>query len=104
MQVKSGHVKSGDIRDLRGTVEREEAAMGVFITFEEPTERMNEEARKAGFYQSEGWDQNYRRIQILTIEELLHGAEIKMPPQYGTFKEAQRVRMQGPEHPQLDLA
>jgi hypothetical protein len=23
--------------------------------------------------------------------------------QYGTFKEAQRVRMQGPEHPQLDL-
>jgi hypothetical protein len=43
------------------------------------------------------------KIQILTIEELLHGAEIKMPPQYGTFKEAQRVRLQGPEHPQLDL-
>jgi hypothetical protein len=31
------------------------------------------------------------------------GAEIKMPPQYGTFKEAQRVRMQGTEHPQLEL-
>ena len=24
-------------------------------------------------------------------------------PKYGTFKEAQRVRVQGPEHPQLEL-
>jgi hypothetical protein len=24
-------------------------------------------------------------IQILTIKELLHGAEVKMPPQFGTF-------------------
>ena len=28
------HVKSGDIRDLKGTVEREQAAIGVFITLE----------------------------------------------------------------------
>ena len=34
VQVKSGHVKSGDIRDLVGTVQREQAAMGVFITLE----------------------------------------------------------------------
>src|SRR3989440_212024 len=30
VQVKSGHVKSGDIRDLVGTVKREDAAIGVF--------------------------------------------------------------------------
>ena len=30
--------------------------------------------------------------QILTIDELLHNAEVKMPPQFGTFKQAQRVR------------
>jgi site-specific DNA-methyltransferase (adenine-specific) len=30
-------VKSGDIRDLRGTVERENAAIGVFVTVEEPS-------------------------------------------------------------------
>ena len=57
----------------------------------------------AGFYRSQGWGQDYPKIQILTIEELLHGTEIKMPPQYSTFKEVQRVRMQGLEHPQLDL-
>ena len=60
-------------------------------------------AVSAGFYHSPGWGQDYPKIQILTIEELLHGAEIKMPPQHGTFKEAQRVRMQGPEQSQLDL-
>ncbi len=103
VQVKSGKVKSGDIRDLRGTVEREDAAMGVFITLEESSRDMRTEAVSAGFYHSLGWGTDYPKIQVLTIEELLHGAEIKMPPQYGTFKEAQRVYMQGPEHPQLDL-
>ena len=103
VQVKSGKVKSGDIRDLVGTVEREKAAMGVFITLEASSRDMRTEAVSAGYYHSPGWGQDYPRIQILTIEELLHGAEVKMPPQYGTFKEAQRVRLQGPEHPQLEL-
>lgn len=93
VQVKSGKVKSGDIRDLRGTVEREEAALGVFITLEESTRDMRTEAVSAGYYHSPGWGQDYPKIQILTISELLHDAEIKMPPQYGTFKEAQRARL-----------
>ena len=37
VQVKSGHVNAGDIRDLIGTVEQEKAALGVFITLEPPT-------------------------------------------------------------------
>jgi len=102
VQVKSGKVKSGDIRDLRGTVEREGAAMGVFITLEPSSRDMRTEAVSAGFYHSLGWGQNYQRIQIFTIEELLHNARIDMPPQYGTFKEAQRVRA-STEHPSLDL-
>ena len=32
VQVKSGKVQSGDIRDLKGALEREKAAIGVFIT------------------------------------------------------------------------
>lgn len=91
VQVKSGKVKSGDIRDLRGTVEREQAAIGVFITLEPKTSEMIKEAATAGFYHSPGWSQDYPKIQILTIDELLQGAEIKMPPAYGTFKQAQKV-------------
>ena len=37
IQVKSGHVNSGMIRDLRGVMEREDAAIGVFITLDPPT-------------------------------------------------------------------
>lgn len=103
VQVKSGKAKSGDIRDLRGTVEREDAAMGVFITLEPSSRDMRTEAVSAGYYHSPGWGQDYPRIQILTIEELLHGAGVKMPPQHGTFKEAQRVRQSAEEHLQLDL-
>ena len=36
---------------------------------------------------------DYPRIQILTIEELLKGAEIKMPQQaLATFKQAPRIK------------
>ncbi|MDX2042510.1 MAG: DNA methyltransferase [Acidobacteriota bacterium] len=90
VQVKSGKVKSGDIRDLKGTIEREKAAIGVFITLENATKDMKTEAATAGFYQSEGWGKDYPRLQILTIEELLNGAEVKMPPSAKTFKQAER--------------
>lgn len=91
VQVKSGHVKSGDIRDLVGTIESEKAAMGVFITLEPPTADMTAAALKAGFYSSPAWGRDFPRIQILTIADLLKGTEIKMPPPYGTFKQAQKV-------------
>lgn len=102
MQVKSGHVKSGDIRDLVGTVQRENAAMGVFITLEPPSRDMITEAASAGFYRSPGWGQDFPKIQILTIDQLLQGAEIRMPPAHGTFRQAQRVEAQG-EQFGLDL-
>lgn len=104
VQVKSGHAKSGDIRDLRGVVERENAAMGVFITLEQPSKPMENEALEAGFYHSPGWGKQYPRIQVLTIEALLHGAAVRMPPQHGTFREAQRVLPQEEQQPQFELA
>jgi len=104
VQVKSGHVKSGDIRDLKGTLQRENAAIGVFITLEKPSQDMTTEAVSAGFYHSSGWNKDYPRMQILTIEELLHNAEVKMPPQFGTFKQAQRVQQSDAQQPELGLS
>jgi len=102
VQVKSGHVKSGDIRDLRGTVQREQAAIGVFITLEEPSRDMITEAVSAGYYHSPGWNKDYLCIQILTINDLLHNrAEVKMPPQFGTFKQAQRVQQSDAQQAEL---
>ncbi len=69
----------------------------------QPSVVSSAKAVSAGFYHSPGWGQDYPRIQILTIEELLHGAQVKMPPQYGTFKEAQRARLSGEAHSQHDF-
>lgn len=91
VQVKSGHVKSGDIRDLIGVLDREKAAIGVFVTLEPPTADMTTEAIKAGKYHSPGWNQDYRRVQILTIEELLQGKQVHMPPTAQTFKQAPKA-------------
>jgi len=95
VQVKSGHVKSGDIRDLHGTIDREGAAMGVFVSLENPTKDMHTEADSAGFYHSPGWDRDYPKLQILTIADLLNGAEVEMPPAAITFKQAQRTQSEG---------
>lgn len=103
VQVKSGRVSVKDIRDLRGTVEREDAAMGVFITLEPSTAPMEQEAVSAGFYESEQWRRTYPKIQILTIEELLtQDKKVDMPPEWGTFKQAQRVDPQA-EQQELGL-
>ena len=92
VQVKSGHVKSGDIRDLKGTLDREKAALGVLVTLEPPTKEMDIEAVSAGYYHSPGWNQDYPRLQILTIEDLLKGAQVKMPPLTGRSSRRKRRR------------
>lgn len=50
--VKAGGVQVGQVRDLRGTLEREHAEIGVFLCFEEPTKPMLREAAEAGSYRS----------------------------------------------------
>jgi site-specific DNA-methyltransferase (adenine-specific) len=94
IQVKSGHVKSGDIRDLRGVLDREEAAIGVFITLEEPSKDMTTESVSSGYYHSDLWQKDYPRVQILTIEDLLNGKGIDMPKYVSgqTFKQAEKVK------------
>ncbi|MCC6972806.1 MAG: restriction endonuclease [Anaerolineae bacterium] len=101
IQVKGGSVKSGDVRDLVGTLEREKAEIGVFITLEAPSKPMRQEAASAGFYHSPGWDKDYPRVQILTIEDLLSGKDVEMPPPHGTFKSAKRVKQNDAEQGKL---
>ena len=80
IQVKSGHVNSAQIRDLRGVIDREGASIGVFVSLEPPTSEMSKEAISAGYYASDLYQRNYPKIQIITIEELLSGKKIDMPP------------------------
>jgi site-specific DNA-methyltransferase (adenine-specific) len=79
VSVKSGGVNRGMVSDLVGVVQREGAAMGLFVTLEEPSAPMRLEAAKAGEYFSELADRTYPKIQIVTIKDLLDGKKPQIP-------------------------
>jgi DNA modification methylase len=94
--VKAGHVTVSQLRDLRGVVEREAAAIGVLISMEEPTKPMRSEAADAGLYVG-SWGKKYPRLQLITVGELLDGRSIEMPElgsmaENVTTKRAPKVR------------
>lgn len=92
VSVKSGHVNSGMVRDLKGTIDRDKAAIGLFVTLEEPTKEMKLEADTAGLWRSAIWKRDYPRIQILTIAELLAGKKAQLPPfVLPTYQQASKI-------------
>ncbi len=100
LSVKAGHVMANHVRDLRGVVEREKAAIGVLISMEAPTKPMETEAVTAGFFESKTWGRKYPKVQLLTVADLMAGKKVEMPPikQVGaTFKKAERVKTKGGE-------
>jgi len=108
LSVKAGHTNVAHVRDLRGVVEREQAEIGVLITMQEPTQPMRSEAAGAGFYHSSVWNKDYPKLQILTVEELLKGRGIDMPPLRQvnvTFKQPPRAetRARRPSNNDLPL-
>jgi DNA modification methylase len=93
LSVKAGKLQVAHLRDLRGVVEREKAAIGVLITMQAPTQNMRTEAASAGFYQSP-WGTRHPRVQILTVQDLLDGKKIDMPPSRDlrTLKKAPKAK------------
>ncbi len=101
ISVKAGQLMAHYIRDLRGVLDREKAAIGVLISMEEASKPMHTEAFTAGFFESKTWGRKYPKIQLFTIAELLLGKKIDMPPikQVGaTFKKAERHQPKGVQY------
>ena len=104
VSVKGGEsVTRTMIADLKNTVEREKAAIGLFVTLAPPTQPMITEAASAGFYESP-LHGSFPKIQILTIEGLLDGREQPRYPDMArgahTFRQAKREE-EGTEQPKL---
>ena len=96
VSVKGGeHVGSSFIRDLKGVVEREKAAIGLFVTLTPPTKEMKKEAAASGHYESPHHGA-FPKIQILTIEGLLDRSEraqlVDMAYGGQTFKKAKEEK------------
>jgi site-specific DNA-methyltransferase (adenine-specific) len=77
VSVKAGKLHATHVRDLVGVVQREQAQIGVLISFNVPTQPMRTEAASAGFYESP-WG-NHPKIQLMTVSDLLAGKKIDMP-------------------------
>ena len=102
LSVKAGKLHAPYVRDLRGVVEREKAAIGVLLTLDEPTKAMRTEAASAGFSKSP-WGQ-HPRLQIVTVRELLDGKRLDIPPMRQTsvtYKRAPKVQSKAAEQAPL---
>ena len=103
VSVKSGGVGAAMIQQLKGAMETHGAAMGLFVTLEEPTAPMKHEAAIAGTYHSEVSGKNYPRLQILTIRELLEEHRKPELPLLvlATYQRAERVEKKAAEQREL---
>jgi DNA modification methylase len=91
LQVKSGNVSSRDIRDLHGTIAREGAAMGIFITLKSPTSAMQKEAQECGVYQHKVMGRSYPCIQIVTVKDILEdGKHLDIPLSLEVLRTAEK--------------
>ena len=99
VSVKGGeNVGASMVRDLKGTVEREKAAIGLFVTLTAPTKPMQTEAASAGHYESPHHG-GFPRIQIITIAGLLDGTQRPRWPDLSfgeqNFKKAKAEKKSG---------
>jgi DNA modification methylase len=101
IQVKGGKTGVKDVRDLRGVLDREKAAIGLLISLQPATSPMEAEAASAGFYEHKMNKQKYPRLQLRTVKELMDGKTIERPSNVAavdeTFKKAPKTKAKGDE-------
>ncbi len=80
VSVKSGHADASDVQKLKGAMERHGGSLGLFVTLDEPSRPMRQEAATAGLYHSDVSERDYPRIQILTVRDLIEEHRRPMLP------------------------
>lgn len=102
VSVKAGeNIGVAMIRDFGHVIDREKAALGLFVTLAEPTRAMKEEAAAFGFYETVG-TLMFPKLQILTIRGLLAGTISARYPDLTrgglTFKKAKKEKTEEQDH------
>lgn len=99
IEVKSGNVGIKNIREFIHVVEKEKAAIGLFVCFEEQVGKgMDKEVKMAGnyHYTGTGYSSDFQKIQIITVEDLMNHKFPKIPESTKTtFKSAQKSTKKG---------
>lgn len=92
--VKSGQPNLSHFRDFCHVVKRDNAAIGIFITLEDPTKPMISEAIKMGQYINPLTEQTYEKVKIVTTEEILAGERLNIPTSIQILKKAEITKNQ----------
>ena len=94
VSVESGtHVNVAELRDLAGTVQREGAQSGIFLTLYRPPSTFSREVAEAGV-----GDLRIPRLQVLTIADLFAGIRPVVPAPHGVAQfDASERTVQAPE-------
>lgn len=79
VSVKGGSTGPSHVRDLRGVMERENAAIGVLLSRRPPTQAMKAEAAEAGSFYAENVGRMIQRLQIVTLADLFAGKGVEFP-------------------------
>jgi site-specific DNA-methyltransferase (adenine-specific) len=107
IQVKGGKTGVKDVRDLRGVLDREKAAIGILISLQPPTSPMETEAASAGFYEHKTNKQKFPRLQLRTVKELMEGQGIERPTSAAaieeTFKKAPESKKKHGHQRELEM-
>ena len=94
IEVKGGETVGVDVvHKLKSVIERERALVGLLITLNSPSKAAEKEAVAAGFAEVDmgTGTARFRRLQILTIEQLMTGARPELPMVDSTaFRRAKR--------------
>jgi hypothetical protein len=106
IQVKGGKTGVKDVRDLRGVLDREKAAIGILISLQPATGPMETEAASAGFYEHKINRLKYPRLQLRTVKELMEGKGIERPVNMAvddTFKKAPKTQAKAHQQHEMGL-
>lgn len=105
VSVKSGKsLNPAMVRELRGTIEREKAPIGVFLCMHEPSSKeIKLEASRADFLPVSDSKGPIPKIQILTIEQIFAGEVVRCPGLNVTQMPAPSVPTGKPQQLSLNL-
>ena len=102
IEVKSGNAGIKDMRSFIEGVNRQKAALGIFVAFKDNiTKPMIINAKEEGFYKKDLFHTNYDKIQIISVEDLLDGKRVKMPTTVQTIFKTAREKKETFKHPDL---
>ncbi|MEV4122558.1 site-specific DNA-methyltransferase [Micromonospora sp. NPDC049645] len=90
VSVKSGPPDFQYLQHLTDAVDTQQAAMGLLVMISEPPSDMMDAARQAGSYRYPLNGQEYPRIQIVTVEEMVRGERPNLPVPLLPFFQARR--------------